>query len=499
MHRTAPCPTTHIYFHLFVCAHMSIDMHMHQFLFHFLALVSLFALASGVPPSSSTLRRRASTTSMAYGNMLPTQHARAQSRALHTDAPNANTLPLCAMYNDTYGSWIPNPLTYTIDKEGIDEWGMIGGSNSINSTNVDVLKDLKTHFVGNEGPGDALKFPFNQVWKPEGCAMHRFTNQSAHHCLHHQLKKDYHLNNKTLHVLFIGDSATRGVYCGILRILSGSEQFGSCESIVCGNSVKSHAVSYTEMGQEFEKYLMDGHLRLTFIYEKSWISYGWKMHLALIDYLNAHTVDYVILNTGVWDYDDIARRHIGVDAPRFCWKAGPGGWDHEIAVKRAFGKIDDDPKGEYGNVNDTLHRIKRLADTKGTKLIYRTNHHNSRYGPMCADFLVLPLYEAAGWEVWDNMRVSEAVWHEQTWDGFHFERIYHCHPFRSKTLAYNNTWYSIYGYWMEWPHAGILEAQFAQSLLNRLFYPCLNDLYGRGTGSNQLIAKAEEGVGVGML
>ena len=70
------------------------------------------------------------------------------------------------------------------------------------------------------------------------------------------------------------------------------------------------------------------------------------------------------------------------------------------------------------------------------------------------------------------------VWKEQTWDGFHFERIYHCRPEKAKALAYNNTFYNIYGYWMKWPNAGALEQQLAQSLLNRLLYNCLVNHFG---------------------
>ena len=39
---------------------------------------------------------------------------------------------------------------------------------------------------------------------------------------------------KTIQIVFMGDSALRGIFCGITRLLSGSEIYGPCINTVCG-------------------------------------------------------------------------------------------------------------------------------------------------------------------------------------------------------------------------------------------------------------------------
>lgn len=296
-------------------------------------------------------------------------------------------LPHCDKYGDTYGEWIENPIAYD---DGIKRFEY--HNNSASST----LEELSKHFLGSVGPGAALDFPFNKVWKPKECAYHRFTNDTIHRCVKHTTNVEGTNSGKYLHIVFMGDSATRGVLCGLLRIVHGSEQFGSCESKICGDIPSHpHAVSYQEIQQINEQYLLRGKLRLTFIYEKSFIAYGWDMDNFLVTYIKENKVDYVILNTGVWDYDDIARRHIGQDAEDTCAEL-KNGWDYEKSIERA-----------NKHVNDTVHRLARVGKAHNITMIYRTNHHNNRYGPYCADHKVIPLYEHAGWEIWDNMRISK--------------------------------------------------------------------------------------------
>ena len=160
----------------------------------------------------------------------------------------------CSRYEDTYGKWIPNPA------HGPDK-------------NDTALEELKTYFLGSVGPGEAIHPHFDKVWVPNGCAYHRFTNESIHKCVKHMLHKlNKTQENDELHIYFIGDSATRGVLCGIARIIAGSEIFGPCINLVCGG-ILDHATGYHEMFQPVDIVLFDGKLRFTFVYIKTLI--GW--------------------------------------------------------------------------------------------------------------------------------------------------------------------------------------------------------------------------------
>jgi len=172
--------------------------------------------------------------------------------------------------------------------------------------------------------------------------------------------------------------------------------------------------------------------------------------------------DFVIANTGVWDFDDVARKHRGEDAQDYC----------ENEVMKEIARTRASPE-----VNKTLWDLSDIAKRQNVTLIYRNNHYNNRYGPHCADDLVEELMVGSAWEVWDNKRISQKVWKEQTWDGFHFERIYTNTIEQHKQLADTGTFYNIYGYWMTWHHAGALEIQLAQSLLQRIFNVCLVDKF----------------------
>ena len=47
-----------------------------------------------------------------------------------------------------------------------------------------------------------------------------------------------------------------------------------------------------------------------------------------------------------------------------------------------------------------------------------------------------------------------------------------------EVLVNTSIYYSVYGKWVMWEHAGMLEMQLAQSLLQSLFYSCLKDKFG---------------------
>jgi len=156
------------------------------------------------------------------------------------------------MYNDTYGEWIPNPAQPPTEDAA-------------------KLSELERHFLGSIGPGEALHHPFNIVWRTDSCAYHRFTNATSLKCVNHMLDSKKMHDSKALRILFIGDSATRGVFCGMTRIFSGSEVYGPCVNEVCGGT-EAHkgAVSYQEIGIPFTTVFFEGRLEISYIYTKSW-------------------------------------------------------------------------------------------------------------------------------------------------------------------------------------------------------------------------------------
>lgn len=104
--------------------------------------------------------------------------------------------------------------------------------------------------------------------------------------------------------------------------------------------------------------------------------------------------------------------------------------------------------------------MNKLAREFDVRLIYRTNHYNTRFGVLCADKQFETLLTGSIYEIWDNKRISRNIWKTQTYDGFHFDRTYiHSIEQHIEKLSY----------WVgDFP--GQLEIQLAQSLLNSIFY-----------------------------
>jgi hypothetical protein len=111
-------------------------------------------------------------------------------------------------------------------------------------------------------------------------------------------------------------------------------------------------------------------------------------------------------------------------------------------------------------VNFTMWEMNKLAIDLDVRLIYRTNHYNSRFGVLCADKQFEVLLINSIYEIWDNRRISKNVWKSQAPDGFHFDRTY-IHSVQQHLEQF--------AHWVgELP--GQLEIQLAQSLLNAVFY-----------------------------
>lgn len=354
----------------------------------------------------------------------------------------------CKLYEDTYGSWVP----------------------------VEEVKNVNESFFGGDGPGHALRF--TKVWIPSDCAYHRFTKETLNRCVDYELMKRQKRFNDTIQktkitgkkapkplphdtmfeINLMGDSALRGITCGITRILEGNEYEGPCDNVICGGTGHLHPLS---AGNAFGHPFSIGYgssLKITFTYVKTFVfqHFDWLLEWEV----TANKPNVLIMNTGAWDFDAIARamNEKGISASDQCL------WPNQTLVSH---------QRASNFVNDTIiHELGNIGEMNNVRLIYRGNHYNDRFGPSCADDELVALLNApdSHWEVWDNKRISRNVWKKQTWDGFHFDR----HQIHSVEQHLCNV--------AEWEgkggeKPGALEMQFAQSLLNAIFHDCLAHLF----------------------
>ena len=114
--------------------------------------------------------------------------------------------------------------------------------------------------------------------------------------------------NATMQIVFLGDSALRGIVCGITRILAGSEIYGPCINPICGGMDDyPEPVGYKKMGLSFTAEFYDGKLKITFVYVKSFYDF-FRVDWVLLDTIKTRPYA-IVFNTGIWDYDNIARAH----------------------------------------------------------------------------------------------------------------------------------------------------------------------------------------------
>ena len=187
----------------------------------------------------------------------------------------ASRLPWCSPSQASSGKWI-------------------NSSSLINSTTN--LLNFEKYYVGTSCKR-ALEF--SQAWIPASeCSIHRFTKSSIHRALKGRLAESKPVGRKKMVQttdgirritwLFIGDSALRGIFCGVIHILEGSEVDGPCINRVCGgiDSDKDRgpkpskrkpgdpdnilgAVSYLVSNRVFEMAYFDTQLVLKFVYTKT--------------------------------------------------------------------------------------------------------------------------------------------------------------------------------------------------------------------------------------
>jgi hypothetical protein len=335
---------------------------------------------------------------------------------------SARHLPLCDVDGDTYGGW-----------ESLHGY----------ENNAALQHEVNAKFIFG-GPGEALNF--SQIWLPHNCSVHRFTSASLQSMLEGMVR-----NKKVqppYRITVMSDSGMRGILCGVMRVLSGSEIYGPSENVICGSrhsppmSVERlHVPGNIHFGRNLE---------ITFMYIKTMQEiYTQRMLEGNINM----APDVLILNTGAWDLEGPTRRHIGVNATLQC-----NNDTEPLSLDRVQPSVQN-------VMNESIGIAKRL----GVRAIFRGNHYNSRFGVNCADDRLMEMLNGTGWEWWDNRRISENVWRTQSWDGFHFDRPGdHTVPqhiaHRQAELASGRD------------APGMLEMQLAQSLLHRLFRDELQSL-----------------------
>jgi hypothetical protein len=330
------------------------------------------------------------------------------------------TFPPCKKYGDTFGKWY-NVTPYNIE-----------------------------NFFHDGDHGGVLEF-FN-IWLPDNCSYRRFNNNTIDQSVYHILKDRIRVNpSPKLEIYFVGDSLLRGIFCGIGRIIVGNEIDGPNINKVCGGGHHGKFLSPNNYGQ-FHSVDFGEYLRLTFVYVKTF-------HFKHMDYIMEHAINMkpyvVIVNTGIWDFDCFARPHLSDK----LWNKGP----EECATNEstAISNLRAD-----GFVNYTIWEMNRFANDSGVRLIYRNNHHNQRFGVICADEQFEGLLNGTNWEIWDNKRISEDVWKTQNWDGLHFDRsgTHTIEEHKDMIKLHRNNGTEI---------PGQLEMQLSQSLLNTIFYDTL--------------------------
>lgn len=281
-------------------------------------------------------------------------------------------LPRCRLYEDTYGRWLP--------------------SNQLNSS-------LLSHFAHRD-PGQATEF--TNVWLPHNCYYYRFTNSTiitASQMLVQSINQSAPVNNVSINVLFMGDSALRGIYCAICRIYAGSERTGPIGNSVCGSPF-NREISIPFIHRKLD-ISFGSNLILSFMYVKS---FYWKKLDELLEYAITTIRPYaIVFNTGAWDFYEISKRSkLNQTAPAYCHTEE----QEKVSALRSS-----------NFVNKTVWYLSELSGQYKVRLIYRNNHWNNRFGVYCADEKFEKLLTGTKWELWDNARMSEGIWVNQTFDG----------------------------------------------------------------------------------
>ena len=344
---------------------------------------------------------------------------------LLVSAKRTRQLDLCSANGDTFGTW--------------------------NDTNSLDIHAAKSHFVDGH-LGAAIHY--NQIWLPQNCSYHRFTKESVNAFASHILANSTTKSGR-VHLIFMGDSALRGIFCGIASMLNGTELLGPNTNYICGFNANHHPVSWFQTNQLFDLDV-GPYLRLSFIYVFNMIE---QKNLWTIEYQISQSPFAFILNTGAWDFyhTNEERKSRGVNATTEC--------DCPEDFKVEAVRTGDQVKA-------MLMETGPLAKRLGVKAIYRSNHINRNFGAYCADRKLIDILHLAEWNVWDNTRISQDVWREQTWDGFHFDNKAHTEEEHRAAIVAARA--------MGLPSPGMMQMQFANSLLFFVFRDTIQEFISKG-------------------
>lgn len=327
-----------------------------------------------------------------------------------------NTFPHCKKYMDTFGQWMK--------------------ISEVNNESTK-LEFIRNHFIGNESE----TFEFSHVWVPENCSYHRFTNHSIIMATKYQIFKTN--LTRPLHISFVGDSALRGIVCGIFRILSGSEIEGPCVNSICGGAGMLPLSARHTNGIRFNE--VTPFFTISYAYTKTLEMNHGDYALENLIRIKPYAIFFA---SGAWDFDKIARNHMNETASEYC----DTNETKEISERRAS-----------KHIKSIIDEMSGLSHDLNVRLIYRNNHFNRRFGVYCADEKFELLLEDTHWELWDNRRISKQVWESQCGDGFHFDRV------KIGTKEHHQGFNKVYRD-NNWELPGMLEIQLAQSALNLIYY-----------------------------
>lgn len=348
----------------------------------------------------------------------------------HSIAISNNKISKCSQYSDTYGEWLN-----------------INNDHGRHTTNI---SSFSKYFIGDI-PRENTIISFNKIWLPSNCSYHRFTNKTIHYCVEKQIELNSKANGKSniLSFAIFGDSGIRGIVCGIIRLLSGSELYGPNDNVICGGKKYGDPVSFKAQQHRYNDiYFYNGKLLITFTYVKDFL----RNLEGSITNLIKENYYAIILNTGAWDFYKVPRYYSS---------------QQNVTEHCVTNESIDVSKGRSASwINDTMWRLSKLAESKKIRLIYRNSHYNKRFGTLCADEAFESMIKGSHWEVWDNRRISKNVWMEQTMDGYHFDRN-KAHSIEDHMQAINISLSK------KKPVLGELEMQLSQSLLQSLFYDCI--------------------------
>jgi hypothetical protein len=342
-----------------------------------------------------------------------------------------------------------------------------------NFTTTESQKELNRHFWLGP-PGEALNF--TRIWLPNGCSYHRFTKDTFFN-----LMKDITSSHKDIftegkvHITVFGDSGTRGIICGIVRMLSGSEVLGPCENRICGESLRAPGHSTHPASMDSHYNVLDlplgDHFVITYVYVYGTYPFenrDWRPEF-LPEYLkrdfSTTGIPYAVMyNTGIWDFFPYDALH------------NP---DLDICdSKEAFAVMFERNREEVIQMFNLSSMV--AQERKHMRLIYRNSHYNVKYPVLCADELLEANLRNSSkikfpekWELFDNRPLSKNIYRFALVDGFHYDRIF----IHSVEEHHQHIHHVMVEQRKETP--GMLEMQFAQSFLHSVFHPFLLEKYNQ--------------------